>query len=402
MIYSVSRITVQLKTLIENSFSDVTVEGEISNCRPSSTGHIYFTLKEQAGGKEYSLSAVMFKYAQGNLKFKPEDGLKVQVTGNISLYEKSGTYQIIAARIELAGEGEILRLLEERKRKLQAEGLFDRPKKALPAFVTDIAVITSPTGAAVRDIIKIAKKRNPKIKITVLPASVQGADAPASLIRQLQNANRYRLGQIIIIGRGGGSLDDLLPFSDEELAREIARSELPIISAVGHQIDFSISDFVADVRAATPSEASEIAVPLLSEQILDIQRYRENIVTALQFRLAETKKLIAGFSKKNLLTNVQKLTQPFLLRLDESKTKLEHAMQNNMLNTKHRIELCTQRLQLSNPKAILQRGFSVVRTPDGGIVRDSRQVAPADRLVVTPAVGTFEVTVTSKDKPDAQ
>ena len=393
VVYSVSEITLRIKDLIETTFDTVTVEGEVSNCRPSTTGHLYFTLKEKIGTSEVALAAVMFKGNLARLSFKPENGMRVQVTGALSVYAERGTYQIVATRIELAGEGEILRLLEERKRRLEADGVFSRKRRALPSFVTDITVITSPTGAAVRDIIKIAKKRNPKIHITILPAVVQGEKAAESLLAQLRLANRYKLGQLIIIGRGGGSLEDLLPFSDENLVREIAQSQLPIISAVGHEIDVALSDYAADYRAATPSEAAEIAVPLLSDLVLDIHNLYESILETMHLRLERAKMLVAGLSKENLDLNFHKIIQPILLRLDDARTAIQDSMGERLVATKHRLQLARQGIELSSPEAILRRGFSVVKKEDGSIVRSGAQVKSGERIIIIPQEQQFSAFV---------
>lgn len=399
MVYSVSEITGRIKELLETAFTLVTVEGEISNCRPSSTGHLYFTLKEKTTSGESAISTVMFKSSFGRLNFKPEDGLRVQVTGNLSVYAARGSYQIIAASMKIAGEGEILQMLEERKKKLAAEGLFSRPKKPLPSFVTEIAVITSPTGAAVRDIIKVARKRNPKIRINLLPAVVQGEKAAESLIAQLKIANKYKLGQLIIIGRGGGSLEDLLPFSDEELAREIARSELPVISAVGHEIDTGISDFVADVRAATPSEASELAVPLLSDLVLDINQYRQEIAHDMVSRIERITLMMQGLSKENLRLRFRNIKNAFLLRLDDCKMSLQTSMQDILMQKKHRLEIYKQKLVLSNPQTILNRGFAVVKKSDGSVVREASTLTENEVLRIQVAKGQFAAKVTEARTP---
>ncbi|MEL3908657.1 MAG: exodeoxyribonuclease VII large subunit [Treponemataceae bacterium] len=394
MVYSVSEITSKIKEIFETTFGTLTVEGEISNCRPSSSGHLYFTLKEKIHNSEVALSAVMFRSAAYRLKFKPTDGLKVQATGNISIYAERGTYQIIVQRLELAGEGEILKMLEERKRRLEAEGLFSLPRKPLPAFVTKIAVITSPTGAAVQDIVKIACKRNPKIQINVLPATVQGEKAASSLIEQLRNANRFNLGQVIIIGRGGGALEDLLPFSDEDLVREIAASKIPVVSAVGHEIDVSLSDYVADARAATPSEASEIVVPLLSDLVLDIQSYKQEICNNINLRIERIKLMIESLSKENLDLKFKSISQPFLLRLDDCKQALKVGIKEIIRDRKHKLEIYKQGLHLSNPKAILARGFSIVKKADGSILRESTNLKLGETVEITPSKGKFSASVT--------
>ncbi|HOC30116.1 MAG TPA: exodeoxyribonuclease VII large subunit, partial [Treponemataceae bacterium] len=248
----IAEITSLIKEILEGSFPLVTLEGEISNYRPSSTGHLYFTLKDESS----AIASVMFKGKARYLPFAPADGMLVRATGSISVYEARGTYQIIIDRMEAAGTGDILRILEERKRSLAAEGLFDQDRKReIPEIPERIAVITSPTGAAVRDILQIVRRRNPAISVVILPAPVQGPEAPPVLVRQLETANRYHMADVIIIGRGGGSLEDLLPFSDEAVVWAVAGSKIPVISAVGHEIDWTLCDFAADLRVPTPSAA---------------------------------------------------------------------------------------------------------------------------------------------------
>lgn len=393
VVYSVSEITAKIKSYFDTAFDTVTIEGEVSNFRPSTTGHLYFTLKEKTLTSEVAISAVMFKNAASRLNFKLENGMKVQATGNITIYGERGTYQVVCNTVELAGEGEILRLLEERKRKLETEGLFSKSKRALPTFVTRIAVITSPTGAAIRDILKIAKKRNPKLQVTVLPAVVHGEKAASSLIEQLRIANEYNLGQLVIIGRGGGSLEDLLPFSDEALVREIAASKLPVISAVGHEIDIALSDYAADYRAATPSEAAEIAVPLLEDILLDISDKAKTLEETMKNKLERVKLMVASFSKENLDSHFNKIISPFLQRCDEAREGLCSGIMEKITQTKHNITLYKQGIELSNPKTILARGFSIVKKQDGSLVRSSSQVKPGETLTITPSGSDFTVTV---------
>ncbi len=254
-LFSVSEITSLIKDSLEGSFRGVRISGEISNCRPSSTGHLYFTLKD----KDAMISAVMFKGRQKGLAFTPKDGMLVNASGNISVYALRGSYQIICDSLEKAGEGDLLAMLEERKQKLAEEGLFDSSrKKPLPLFPSKIAVVTSPTGAAVRDILRVTGRRNSGLNIVILPAPVQGDAAAKKIAEQIRRADEYNLADVVIIGRGGGSLEDLLPFSDEAVVRAVAECSLPIISAVGHEIDRSLSDYAADVSAPTPSAAAEI------------------------------------------------------------------------------------------------------------------------------------------------
>ncbi|MBT3273514.1 MAG: exodeoxyribonuclease VII large subunit, partial [Spirochaetales bacterium] len=232
--YSVSEITTLIKRSLESEYSGVRIEGEISNFRPAASEHLYFTLKDA----DAMISAVMFRGRASRLSFQPEDGQLVVAGGNISVYAKRGNYQIICDSLTKAGVGEILVMLEERKKRLAAEGLFDDVyKKPLPLFPSKIAVVTSPTGAALQDIMRVTRRRNAGIDIVVLPALVQGDGAAEAIAKQIKTANQHRLGDVIVVGRGGGSLEDLLPFSEEVVVRAVAESELPIISAVGHEID---------------------------------------------------------------------------------------------------------------------------------------------------------------------
>lgn len=257
-VLTVSQLTKLIKSHLESRFPAVEVEGEISNFRPSSTGHYYFTLKDKGA----MISAVMFKNRLGTLRFIPADGQLVRVRGRISLYELRGSYQIICESMERAGEGEILAMLEERKRHLAAEGLFDAGrKKPLPLFPKRIGVVTSPTGAALKDILRVTRRRNPGLDIVVIPTAVQGEEAGAKIAAQIRAAAGVPGLDLLIIGRGGGSLEDLLPFSDEEVVRAVAECPLPTLSAVGHEIDTALSDYAADGAAPTPSAAAELVSP---------------------------------------------------------------------------------------------------------------------------------------------
>jgi len=234
-VFSVAQITSYIKEILEGAFSTITVEGEISNWRPSSSGHVYFTLKDSTA----QLKAVMFRSSLYGLKFKPKDGDKVRCTGRLSVYEPQGTYQLIVNKMEATGAGDILAMLEQRKQRLAAEGLFDSEKKReLPAFPRTIGVITSPTGAAIRDILQVTRRRNKNINVLVFPALVQGEGAAQTIAKMIEIANFYKLCDLLIVGRGGGSLEDLLPFSEEIVVRAVATSRIPTISAVGHEIDW--------------------------------------------------------------------------------------------------------------------------------------------------------------------
>ncbi len=384
-VYSIQEITGIIKTLFEQRFTSLRVAGEISNCRPSSTGHIYFTLKDEKA----ALQAVMFKGRARTLGFEPKDGLKVVVSGSLSVYEQRGSYQIIVETMELAGEGAILRMLEERKRKLAQEGLFDQARKRpLPFFPLRIAVITSPTGAALRDILTVLSRRNSTVSVTVLPAPVQGAEAAPALVRQLETANRYKLGELIIIGRGGGSLEDLLPFSEEAVVRAVAASEIPVISAVGHEIDWALTDFAADLRAPTPSAAAELAVPVLDDILTTVDTIQTELLRNFNRALDRVRLTIKSFTPESLEMKFRRIEQPLLMRLDDAKEDLLYNMQTRLTDAKHRLALLAQTIEGANPQAILNRGYSIVYdTQSGRALRRAQDVAHGQKLRIRLAEG---------------
>lgn len=366
--YRVSQITTLIRQTLEADFSDVAVEGELSNVRPSSTGHLYFTLKDN----DAVLSGVMFRSRARSLTFRPEDGQVVIARGNISVYAKRGTYQIICESLEQAGEGEILALLEQRKRKLAAEGLFDEErKKPLPLYPSRIAVVTSPTGAALRDILRVIGRRSAGVDVVVLPAPVQGDTAAAKIAKQIRIANLHHLGDVVIVGRGGGSLEDLLPFSEEEVVRAVAASELPVISAVGHEVDIALCDLAADVRAPTPSAAAEIVSVHREELLSRVETIRNTAQTALRQRVERIRILLRQFSPALLERNFRIFVQPSLLALDDAKERLVESMERRVEKVAHRLELARRELETASPLKTLEKGYSIVSDTETGAVLTS-------------------------------
>ena len=356
-IYTVTEITHLIRRQLEECFPALTIEGEVSNFRPSSTGHFYFTLKD----REAIISAVMFRNRISNLSFSPGDGMVVKAFGSISVYPKRGSYQLICETLVRSGEGELLALLEERKKKLAAEGLFlPNRKKPLPLLPERVAVVTSPTGAAIRDILHVLKRRNAGVNLVLLPAPVQGEEAAAIIARQIRVANIHSLGDVIIVGRGGGSLEDLLPFYDEEVVRGIANSHIPVISAVGHEIDYTLTDLAADVRAPTPSAAAEMVAVPRDELMIRIQGNKSQMSELLGRRIEKARLLLSAFSPENLSRNFRMLLQARLQWFDEVREGLSSEMIRRLSNTGHRLELLTQELSAHSPMYILKRGFSVV------------------------------------------
>ena len=391
-VFSVSQITELIKTVIEDNFSSVTIEGEISNFRPSSTGHWYFTLKDSNA----AISAVMFKGKTKTLNFIPKDGMSVKATGSLSVYPQRGTYQIIIDKMELAGTGDILKLLEERKQKFAAEGLFDEAnKKPLPFFPLTVGVVTSPTGAALQDILNITGRRNNSVSIIIFPCSVQGSEAAESICRQIETANRYKLVDVLIVGRGGGSLEDLLPFSEENVVRAVAASEIPIVSAVGHEIDFSLSDFAADIRAPTPSAAAELVTPLKSDIESAIQHNKQILVTEIQSKLERCKLLVKSFSPESLELRFRSIQLPLLQSFDAAKEDLLYSMQEKINQQRNKLVLAVQKLEQLNPQAILQRGYSLVKNlQTGKIVKSFKEVQTGSIIEIIPAQGKLKAQIT--------
>ena len=311
---SVTQITGMIKGLLEKEFRDLSVEGEISNFRPSSTGHYYFSLKD----KEAVISAVMFRNRLSSLKFIPTDGNLVRIRGNISLYAPRGSYQLICESMEKAGAGEILAMLEERKRRLASKGYFDGSRKRpLPLFPRTIGVVTSPTGAALQDILRVTRLRNPGMDIVLLPAAVQGADAGKTIAERIRQASFIDKLDVLIVGRGGGSLEDLLPFSEESVVKAIVDCPVPVVSAVGHEIDTSLADYAADAMAPTPSAAAELVTPLRNEILRKIQSSREGIQREIAGRAEKVRLLLEQFRPSEMKRLLDPLYRDKALRFDD-------------------------------------------------------------------------------------
>ena len=390
IVFSVSQITDLIKEILETSFRTITIEGEISNWRPSAAGHIYFTLKDNAA----QIKAVIFRGAAMKLNFRPKDGDKVRCTGSLSVYAPQGNYQIIVNTMEIAGAGNILQMLEERKRKLAAEGLFDDSrKKPLPAMPKTIGVVTSPTGAAIRDILNVTKRRNPGMNIIVLPAIVQGDGAAQTICKMIEIANFYQLCDLLIVGRGGGSLEDLLPFSEESVVRAVAASRIPTISAVGHEIDWALCDYAADRRAPTPSAAAEMAVPLLADIQQNLATYKDNFYNTIKQRTNNARLMVKAFNPESLEVRFRNIQQPLLNRFAAAREALPQNLQEKIRDLRVRIKQNVTVLENASPQTIFDRGYSMVTGPDGKVVRDAAALNVGDKLVITPARGKITANV---------
>ena len=384
-VFQVSEITELIKGVLEEGFSHVVVEGEISNWRPAGSGHVYFTLKD----RQAMLQAVLFRGRASRLAFAPADGMLVRAEGALSVYAARGQYQLVCEDLSRSGQGDILALLEERKRRLAAEGLFDDSRKRpLPRFPERVAVVTSPTGAAIRDILNVLGRRNAGIRVVVLPAAVQGEAAPAEIARQIRTANLFGLADVLIVGRGGGSLEDLLAFSDEEVVRAVAGSNIPVISAVGHEIDWALTDFAADLRAPTPSAAAELVSESRGRLLEQIESLGAGLTEEIRRRLERSRAVIGQFDPESLELRFRRVLQPRLQRFDDLKEELVLGMRDALVRSRHRFDLSVLSLEASSPQAVLARGYAVVRKAETGrTVRDSRELAAGDRVALQFAKG---------------
>jgi len=384
-IYKVVELTREIKELLEMSFPMLWVEGEISNFKQHSSGHLYFTLKD-----EYSqLNCAMWRFRANGLLFQPQDGMKVIVNGELQVYEKGGYYQLIVHQIQPAGIGALQMAFEQLKQKLHAEGLFDEQfKKPLPKFPERIGVVTSPTGAAIRDIVSVISRRFPGVQIILYPVRVQGEGSAIEIATAIREFNEYGDVDVIIVGRGGGSLEDLWAFNEEIVARAIFDSQIPIISAVGHEIDFSISDFVADKRAPTPSAAAEMVVRDRTELLGVIDYYYEKLVNLMKREIQNYREKLFNIQRSYAFRKPEDVIYQKMQRVDE-------IQRNLIVNFSHTLELRSQtlfrleqQLKALNPTAILKRGYSICYK-DGQIVKDVKQLNVLDMVQVRLAKGQF-------------
>lgn len=378
--FTVSELNGYVKSLFDADrvLGAVSVKGEISNFTAHGSGHMYFSLKDEGG----QIKAVMFKTAAQKLKFVPENGMKVIVRGSVSVYTQGGSYQLYVNTMVPDGVGTLYMMYERLKTKLGSEGLFDESrKKKLPRFPSSIGVITSPTGAAVRDIINVAGRRYPMAKIYIYPSLVQGEGAEADLIKALDYFDKSNLADVIIIGRGGGSIEDLWAFNSEALARRIFSHHVPIISAVGHETDFTICDFVADRRAPTPSAAAEIAVPDIKELIERVDTLRERSFGALIKASRNSRGRLEYIKDKSVLRNPSSVFEGKRKKLNDKSREAAENIRDKIDSLKNALLLRSERADALNPLSVLMRGFSVVEK-DGVSVRRVGDVKCGDTVTV--------------------
>ncbi|NLW02435.1 MAG: exodeoxyribonuclease VII large subunit [Clostridiaceae bacterium] len=385
---TVRELTAYIKQLVDSDMllSNLCVTGEISNFKHHSSGHMYFSLKDQ----DAVIRCVMFRTYNARMRFMPEEGMKVIVRGYVSVYAPGGTYQLYAEDMQPDGTGSLYLAFEQLKQKLEALGWFAQErKKPIPRLPRAIGIVTSPTGAVIRDMLNILQRRYPNIRVVIYPSAVQGIEAPAQLIRGIRYFNEAKNVDVIIIGRGGGSIEDLWPFNDEGLARAIYESSVPVISAVGHETDFSISDFVADLRAPTPSAAAELVVPektVLKERLM---MYEKSLTSSLLLKLKRERERIAG------LSSARSLTRPFE-RVDTLRQQLDGKLRGLALIGRSQLERhrsalgsLAGRLDALSPLTVLSRGYAIVQKEDGSVVKSIRVMKPGDRITVRVADGRF-------------
>ena len=377
-VLTVHQLTARLKNVIEGRFRSVWLEGEISNLTRHSSGHWYFTLKDDKA----QIQAVMFKSANSRVSFKPEHGMKVVVLGDLSVYPPRGNYQIKISRMNPSGMGALQLAFEQLKKKLQQEGLFaDEHKKSIPYLPRRVGVVTSPTGAAIRDIINVLTRRFPTVEITLCPVRVQGDEAAAEVAFAIERMNELELCDVLIVGRGGGSLEDLWAFNEEIVARAIFASEVPIISAVGHEVDFTIADFVADKRAPTPSAAAELAVPEKEALINEIAVLRKRLASGLRTSLERVKRAFTSGALARLYKRPQERVELAAQRLDETTDRMLRSVRHLMEMKRQQTVALLDKVSVLNPVETLKRGFSVATVSGTSkVIRSVNDVSAGDEL----------------------
>ena len=392
--FTVGELNNYIKSVIENdrALAAVTVRGEISNFVAHTSGHLYFSLKDDSG----QIKAVMFRSSVSRLKFVPENGMRVTAHGSVSVYPQSGTYQLYVNSLSPDGIGELYLMYEQLKKRLSDEGLFDGGhKKPIPSYPRAVGVITSPTGAAVRDIINVTGRRFPSAEIYLYPSLVQGKGAEEELIRALDYFEASGLADVIIIGRGGGSIEDLWVFNGEKLARKIYAHPTPIISAVGHETDFTICDFVSDMRAPTPSAAAEIAVPDSRQLMLYTDSLLERASAALNKNAARAKERLDFLKNSRVFTSPKAVFDIKRREVEQIEKNLSLAAEKKLSGARTQMELLAQKLEALSPLAVLSRGYLVAQH-DGKTVKSVKDVGVGDQVSVRLADGTFNAEIKEK------
>ena len=389
---SVTQLNNRIKELLELDpmLAKVCVRGELSNYKVYPSGHHYFTLKDS----ESSLRCVMFKSSASKLRFRPESGMGVTACGRVSVYTRDGAYQLYCTELMPEGAGDLQVAFEQLKARLSEEGLFDRQhKKPLPRFPGRIAIITSSAGAAIHDMIRILGQRWPMAKLILLPVRVQGAEAPPEIAGAIRYANEFRVADLIITGRGGGSIEDLWAFNDERVARAIYASDIPVISAVGHEPDVTIADYVADLRASTPSNAAELAVPDRRELLDNLRSYDIRSSQALRKKLSSLAERLETYRAKRVLTDPAAHIDNRRIMLDHMRDRLMSAQERELGRCRQSFVRLSASLDAMSPLKVLCRGYSITLDPAGGTVKSVSELKPRDSITVCFSDGSASCTV---------
>ena len=390
-VLTVSQLTCRIKKVLEDEFPPVWVEGEISNFRRPSSGHLYFTLKDE----KTQIQIIMYRSYAQKLAFKMEDGMKVLIYGNVTVYERSGQYQVNAVKIEPRGIGALQLAFEQLKKKLMQEGLFDKQyKKSVPVLPTRIGVVTSPTGAAIRDIMNVLDRRFSNIHLIVNPVRVQGEQAPSEIAKAIDEFNRLNLADVILVTRGGGSIEDLWAFNTEIVARSIFNSSIPVISAVGHEIDWTISDYVADLRVPTPSAAAELVVASKEELVNKISNIEKILNLKVNQRLNLLKTKIKNLSNSWVFTQPLNKIRQSQQQIDDLELKLKTVLKHRLEILNHNLMLHTEKLHAYSPTRALLRGYTITIDPQSqATIKSVKNIVPGERLKILFCDG--EVTATA-------
>lgn len=391
-IFGVTEVNELVKLLLDNEpmLQNICVRGELSNYKMYPSGHHYFSLKDQEG----AIRCVMFKGSAMRLRFRPENGMKVVVTGRVTVFPRDGAYQLYCNTMTPEGVGDLAVAFEQLKAKLYAEGLFDPAhKKPLPAYPEKIAIVTSSAGAAVHDMIRILRRRYPIAKVILLPVRVQGAEAPPEIAGAIRYADKWKIGDVIITGRGGGSMEDLWAFNDERVARAIYACETPVISAVGHEPDVTISDFVADARASTPSNAAEIAVPDQVELLRWLRGAEERMEQSETARLDTLRQRLKTLASKRVMTDQLAYVQDKRMALIHVQQRLGDLADGQLARKRQSFAALAASLDAMSPLKVLGRGYAMVQNDAGQILKSCRDVTAGERVSVTLGEGGFSATV---------
>ena len=391
-VLSVGQINDYIKSRLDNDpgLRNIAIRGELSNYKIYPSGHHYFTIKDGTG----AMKCVMFKSAAVRLRFRPENGMQVIAMGSVTVFVRDGVYQLYCTGMVMDGIGDLYAAFEQLKSKLAAQGLFDPAhKKPLPRYPGTIGIVTSSAGAAVHDMLRILRKRYPLTQVKLLPVRVQGVEAPAEIAGAIAYANRYQLADLLIVGRGGGSIEDLWAFNDEMVARAIYDSKIPVISAVGHEPDVTISDFVADLRAATPSNAAELAVPDQDALRQTLDEMQNAMAVAMQTKINRAGERLQNLANRPVLKSPLASFESRRKALELLENRLVSAQSGNVAKARHRFVAQVSKLDAMSPLKVLTRGYALVAKEDGRLVRSVSDVKPKEPIAVRVSDGTIVATV---------